>query len=165
MPRPEEHKRRIKLILPRLQLRLTLALLGFAVLGFCVQFLLVLSGLPELASRLPSDSQPMLEGMQRLLLDSLVVSVLVFAPILTWGGVLTTFRIAGPIYRFQTFLGEVARGERPADCKIRKKDQLHELCELLNEATAPLRLPGEDTSSGGNMDLDQSVEGEFSKAS
>ena len=162
------HKRRIKLILPRLQLRLTLTFLGFAALGFLVQFLLVLAGLPGLAAKLPNDSQPMLEGMQALLLRSFVISLLVFGPILFWVGVLSTFRLAGPIYRFRVFLGQVMRGEHPGECRIRKKDQLQDFCTLLNEVTAPLRAQSLDPDSilaGGPTSDEDEGEARISKAS
>ena len=54
-------------------------------------------------------------------------------------GVLFTFRIAGPVYRFEQFLSAVVRGERPRDFRLRKGDQLTELAALINDATRPLR--------------------------
>lgn len=37
------------------------------------------------------------------------------------------------------FLGEIIRGEKPDDCRLRKGDELQDLCRLLNRATAELR--------------------------
>ena len=64
-----------------------------------------------------------------------------FLPLTFLVGVLTTFRIAGPVYRFEQFLAAVRRGERPSDFHLRKGDELTDLAALINEATGPLREP------------------------
>ena len=58
-------------------------------------------------------------------------------------GVITTFRIAGPLFRFQQFLESIERGEKPADCKIRRTDDLHEFCAVLNRVSRPWRMAGD----------------------
>jgi len=55
-------------------------------------------------------------------------------------GILLTFRLAGPIYRFEQYLRSVARGEQIGPCKIRKGDELQFLCDAINDATEPLRM-------------------------
>ena len=52
---------------------------------------------------------------------------------------LVTFRIAGPIYRFEQYLAGIAEGRQLGPCRIREGDELVELCARINEATAPLR--------------------------
>jgi hypothetical protein len=54
-------------------------------------------------------------------------------------GVLATFRIVGPIYRFETYLRGVLRGDQLGPCKIRKGDAFGEMCTLINEVTEPAR--------------------------
>lgn len=54
-------------------------------------------------------------------------------------GVASTHKIVGPLYRFRVYLTALARGESPEPCRIRKDDELQDLCELLNRATEPLR--------------------------
>jgi signal peptidase II len=54
-------------------------------------------------------------------------------------GILVTFRIAGPVYRFEQYLKSVLRGELTGPCRIRKGDEFHELCELLNQVVSTLR--------------------------
>jgi nitrogen fixation/metabolism regulation signal transduction histidine kinase len=54
-------------------------------------------------------------------------------------GILVTFRIAGPVYRLKEFLKSIASGATPEDCRLRKGDELQDLCSLANDATAPLR--------------------------
>jgi hypothetical protein len=68
-----------------------------------------------------------------------VISAAVLLPLTLSVGIVATFRIAGPLHRFETFLRAIANGEKPADCKIRRGDELQEFCTLLNDVTAPLR--------------------------
>jgi nitrogen fixation/metabolism regulation signal transduction histidine kinase len=74
-----------------------------------------------------------------MLVEALLVSLLFLVPMTVGVGILATFRIAGPIYRFETYLDQVARGEEVGPCKLRKGDQLQGLCEKINEALAAAR--------------------------
>jgi hypothetical protein len=60
-------------------------------------------------------------------------------------GILATFLVAGPLYRFEQFLRASLNGENPPDCRLRKGDELSEFCGLLNDATRHLRT-GKDRS-------------------
>jgi len=78
------------------------------------------------------------------LLRDLAIAFLVFLPLTFFVGILSTFRVAGPLYRFEKFLESLQRGERPPDFRLRKGDELHDLAELLNQATAPMRKGDEE---------------------
>lgn len=116
---------------------------AFAAVGCIVMGLLVMllarelldftSGLSgtaneELALALPS-----------LLLRTSVLGVIIVGPLVLATGTLLTFRIAGPIYRFERFLSAVAEGRETQPCSLRRGDELRELCELINAATASAR--------------------------
>jgi len=135
----QNHKRRVKLIQPKLQLRLTAIFGGVALTSLLLQFLLFMQMFSELAVRLPNDALIVLSEMRGELLGVLGFSVLVLLPLTFSVGVLVTFRIAGPVYRLERYLEQVARGERPRDCKLRKGDELQNLCDLVNDATRPVR--------------------------
>ena len=75
-------------------------------------------------------------------------------------GVLITFRVAGPVYRLERFLSEVLRGEKPADCRLRKGDELHELCALMNRATAGLRARADGSDADSPTQKSLAVQGE-----
>lgn len=141
------HKRRIKLIQPALQIRLISAFVGMAFLALTLQFLLFTSTLTELASELPEDGATLLDRVPDHVVRILIISFLIFLPLTFCVGVIITFRIAGPIYRFETYLKQVIRGEKPPDCRLREGDELKGLCELINRATAPLRVPTPAESS------------------
>lgn len=143
MPQPTvtRHRRTIKLIRPGLQLRLILVFLATSTLALLFQLLLFMSELTQVALDLPHDGLVLVDGVNRMVWTVLAISLGVFLPVTFVIGVLTTHRFAGPVYRFEVFLKQVARGERPPPCKLRKGDELNELCALINEATAPLRAP------------------------
>lgn len=135
---PIKHRRRIKLIKPKLQLRLVAKFFGLAVLGLLLQFLLLGRLLPPAVAEAQAGGGTAGDALPGILIQVLVTSAVILFPILFSFGVLFTFRIAGPIYRFERFLESVARGEASQPCKTREGDEFSELCELINRATAPL---------------------------
>jgi len=133
------YKRRIKLIKPRLQLRMVATFVGLSALGFLMQSMLVAMLLAKTASDMPEGGPYLMSLVPQLPIEILVMSFGMFLPLTFAVGVLVTFRIAGPIYRFEQYLGAVTRGEQLGPCKIREGDELHELCALINQATEPVR--------------------------
>lgn len=146
------HKRRIKLIKPSLQLKMTLLFVTVAALSILLQGVLLMSGLTRAALDLPNDHLMMLDRVNSVIFESLISSFVLFLPLTFAVGILTTFRFAGPIYRFEMFLRQVIRGEKPADCRLRKGDELKDFCELINEATAPLRTGDPDEEGAVEAD-------------
>ena len=149
MSQPKKHPRRIKLIQPALQLRLIGEFCGLAVLGLLLQFILLGHRLGAVVSQLGPAGTELSGAIPGVLLQVLLYTFVILLPILVAFGVLFTFRIAGPVYRFEQFLGAVARGEQTAPCRLREKDALKNLCEKINVATEPLRRKAraEDDSS------------------
>ena len=142
-----QYKRRIKLIKPSLQLRLVGTFVGLTALTLLLQYLLVTAHLTEAATSMPDGGIYLISLMPEMLTKVLLLSFLVVLPLIFCVGVLTTFRIAGPVYRFEQYLGSVARGEEEGPCRLRKGDELWDLCDKINEATAALRhaqLPQDD---------------------
>jgi hypothetical protein len=135
-------KRRLrtkKLIEPRLQLSFAILFAGLSGLGIIVQLLVLHSSMSKLAALLPNDRLLVMTQVPRLLSESLFLTFALLFPLTILVGILMTFRIVGPLYRFRVFLSEVIAGKRPADCVIRKGDELQDFCQMLNLATAPLR--------------------------
>ncbi|HIG85787.1 MAG TPA: hypothetical protein EYQ25_01960 [Planctomycetes bacterium] len=132
-------QRRRKLIKPSLQLKLTAIFTGLCALSLLLQFILFQSALTSAALELPADSARMLDLSQSIVLKVLAISFLVCLPLTFLVGIMTTFRFAGPVWRFETFLKSILRGEKPQDFTLRKGDQLTELAELLVRSTRPLR--------------------------
>ena len=150
-PMSQPYRRKRKLIKPSLQLKLTGVFVGLTALSLLLQFVLFTNVLHEAAIKLPNDGPIVLEEINAITLRVLAASFLVFLPLTLTIGVLCTFRIAGPVYRFETFLRSVINGEKPADFRLRKGDQLQDLAALINEATSPLRsLEGEREKAEGD---------------
>ena len=134
------YKRRfLRLVQPRLQIRLMLAFGGVAATGLLLQYLLFVLVLSRAAEGLPQDGLLLLDQLGEVLLTILVGSFLVLLPVVGLVGILATHRWAGPLYRFQRFLEELAEGGRPGDIRLRDGDELSGFAELLNRVTAPLR--------------------------
>ncbi len=133
------YRRRNKLPKPSLQLWLTSTFMGTLVLSILLQLMVTRTSMLQVAVELPHDGEILLQEINAMQGTTLLVCLLVLLPICFVVGVLATFRIAGPIYRFEVHLRKLARGEDPGACHIRKGDRLQDFCELLNLATEPLR--------------------------
>lgn len=133
-------RRRIKLIKPRLQLRLVAVFVGVSAIGFLMQSLHVGMRLSELAASVPEGGPYLMAVMPELPLEILMFSFGMLLPLTVAVGILVTFRLAGPLYRFEEYLKGVIRGDEVGPCRIRRGDELQELCELINQATESVRL-------------------------
>lgn len=153
-----KYRRRIKLIRPGLQLRLTGVFVGLLALGLLMQAFVFVRELTAIAALLPTDGALVINEVQRSVLSVLAVSLAVLLPVTAWIGVHVTHRIAGPVHRIEAFLRAVARGERPGDCALRKGDELVELCSAVNEATSTLRRGA--APAGGAADEPDATRGE-----
>ena len=136
-----QNRRQRTLVLPRLQLRLVgtffLVLLG----GFLLQSLLVHIELRRLTSA--GEAGPgILEAMPAVQARVLLVSVAILLPATLAVGVLATQRIAGPAFRLERYLREVERGEANALCRLRRHDELKELCSQLNRTLTTIEARG-----------------------
>lgn len=142
MPHPKPEQRRDRLVRPRLQLRLILAFLAVATTALLLQFALFASVISGAAAELPQDGAVMLEHTTGLSVTILLISVCVLLPLCFFVGVLVTFRVAGPLYRFEKHLESIARGIDPGPCRIRKGDELQDFCANFNRAIDRMRDSG-----------------------
>ena len=137
-------RRRRKLIQPALQIRLVGSFVGLAGGALLLQFLLLGWRLSSLAASLDGMGGELAAELPGLMLQALVFSGAVLLPLIFLVGIVLTHPIAGPAYRFEQHLRAIARGEDPGPCRIRKRDQLQDLCRWLNAALETLqrRAPG-----------------------
>jgi len=132
-------QRKKKLIKPRLQLRLVAIFLCAAGLAVQVEAILIALTMTRLARGLPNDGSTVLEQMPEFVRTNLLLTFLLLAPLMFGVGIVATFKIAGPLHNFEQFLRAVRDGQQVEPCRIRKGDELQDMCTLLNEVTAPLR--------------------------
>ncbi|MFT5052751.1 MAG: hypothetical protein ACI8QZ_004188 [Chlamydiales bacterium] len=114
-----------------------------ATLGLLLQFLLLGGRLTGTLAKLPRYGGDVAQEVPSILLSVLLISVIVVLPLIFCLGVVMTHKIAGPVKHFEDYLGQIARGEKVEPCRIRKGDELQDLCNGLNEAIARLRSDAE----------------------
>ncbi len=136
MKNNRREQRRIKLIKPRFQLKLIGVFLGLSALGFLLQALHVAFRLSELASSMPEGGGHLMAVLPELPIEILIFSFGMLLPLILAVGIFVTHRIAGPVYRFEQYLGQVTRGEAHGPCKLRKGDELQDLCDVINTAVS-----------------------------
>lgn len=121
-----------KLILPGLQLYLTLSFLAISMLALLFQFVVFANTAVNAARELPNDADLFLGSFVGIMTRAFLLSFCVVLPLTVFVGTLITAKVAGPVYRFETQLRQVLEGGAPGPFKIRKGDQLQELNELLS---------------------------------
>ncbi|MCP3917476.1 MAG: hypothetical protein GY711_18180 [bacterium] len=151
----EQSKRKNKLIQPGIQLKMTMTFVGLSALAFTLQFVLFTNALSSLTAELPNDGPLLMTRINPILIRVISVSFALFLPLTFMVGVLTTFKIAGPLYRIELFLTELRDGKRPGDVRLRKNDELQHIAALLNDATRSMResdQPAEPAPSESEVD-------------
>ena len=146
--------RKKNLIKPALQFKITLAFMATSASLMCLMAFLVILFLTDEGGGKFGVSDQVLDQVIPVLTRSFIITMVLLVPVTLVVGVLATFMVAGPLRCFERFLERVRDGEKPADCSIRKGDELGEFCELLNEVTRPLREePGAEAVPSGKGDL------------
>lgn len=141
-----QRKRRIKLVNPRLQLRLVGAFAGLCVITLLVQGLLFGAFLSQTSASMSVGGNELAAHIPGILGKTVGLSLALVLPCLVLIGVHLTFRTAGALYRFQKHLESVIQGEWSGPCQIRKDDELQDFCTLLNEGLEAARKQGEQAS-------------------
>ncbi len=133
------YRRSKKLIKPKVQLKIAFACLGIAVMSVIVLMILINEVILDFADKGWIDAGMLQNEWMGVLMTKMAIALAILAPMTLAIGVILMHRVAGPIYRFEVFLRQVVRGEHERECRIRKGDELVEMCTLLNQFTAPLR--------------------------
>ena len=138
------------LIKSRLQLKLVAIFFGVALMPLMVQTFVINSLLTTAAPLLPQGAgNELMAQVPYMLGRAFMISVCLLVPLTTTVGILATFRLAGPLHRFEQYLNGVARGEQVGPCHIRDGDELHDLCDAINAATEAQRRRRRGTDAPG----------------
>lgn len=132
-----------KIVDRRLQLRFAAWSAGTTLLALGLQYVLTVNTLADVALQPHADVAAAYDAAITGALRNLAISVLIGLPLATVVHVLTSFKVLGPLVAVRRFLTEVRDQRRPSDLRLRKGDELQDLCELLNDATRPLREDGD----------------------
>ena len=128
-----------KLIKPRFQLKIVAAFVLLAAISVLLQAILLGHALGTLAELGGEQESRLLLEARDLVVSDLLLSFAVLMPLFLAVGILVTFRIAGPLYRLELHFRAMSEGKDPGPCRLRKNDELHDLCDWINRAHARLR--------------------------
>lgn len=145
-------RRKVYLIRPGFQLRYTgiilMALFVSSVICISTTYYSSMSLLGEkLANVYP---QGRLVTMLRQINIMIIYRILFLVPLITLIGILLSHRIAGPAYRIERVLGEIARGNFDINIKLRRYDELVGIARAVNNLASELKK-----RTGGNTGTDE----------
>ena len=135
-------KRRKVLIKRAFQLKYVGAILFFVLLITLISSITIYAAIfPYLSEKLANVyPQGRLVMVLRNANMKVLMSTAVVLPIAVWVGIMFSHRIAGPWYRMEVILREIAEGSLIKRVNLRKGDELQSLGEAINEVTDNLRL-------------------------
>ncbi|QDV09397.1 hypothetical protein Poly30_49550 [Planctomycetes bacterium Poly30] len=151
----QNFKRKKKLINKSLQLKMISIFTAIGCTCALFQVILVNNGLLNIARSAPSGGDLILQQARGMMLENVAWTLGAMIPLMTCIGIVLTHRVAGPAYRMTEHCKAIAEGQPATPCKIRKHDELHELCDALNaaiERLAPAKRDGEETTEKWNLE-------------
>ena len=135
----KRHPRKIKLVMPAFQLKLASVFLVTALVATAVQAITLHRTVMKLAPLLPTDGGLLATIWPEQLVQSTLLTASLLLFMILGVGIAITHKIAGPLHRFEIYLRALKSDQASEPCKLRDTDQLQDFCQLLNEATEPLR--------------------------
>jgi hypothetical protein len=130
MTSPSNQRTR-QVVLPTFQFRLTARFVGLSMAALLCQFLFMGILLTRIVRGYPGTDALVAE-VPAIVFKTVLFMAVLQLPIVV-AGLMLTFRVAGPVYRFDTYLRALARGEHGGPCSIREKDEFGFLSETINE--------------------------------
>jgi hypothetical protein len=129
-------QRKNQIILPKFQLRLVAKFVGLSLAALLCQFLFMGILLTNVLRGFPG-AEVLIDEVPAIVLKTVLFMAVLQLPILSMGLILT-FRVAGPVYRFESYLRALARGEHGGPCRIRDRDEFNSLNDAVNEVAAKM---------------------------
>ncbi len=139
------YRRSKRLVLAGLQLKLAIAFALLACVATVVQALVLVHALSGLARDVAGADSAVFAQASSLVRQNVMISLALLLPPFVLAGVLVTFRIAGPVYRFQKYFEDMASSGYSGPCTIRRGDELQELCRSINRGVERLVDPLQKT--------------------
>lgn len=85
------------------------------------------------AERLSQRQQEVFKEILDQTNRNLIGKLLILFLLIAWGTIFLSHKIAGPLYRFETLLHQIAQGELTIRCQLRKFDEAKSVAEALNQ--------------------------------
>jgi len=141
MENPPKIKRRVYLIKTRFQLKYTgLILLFMFIVAWVVGSTVYYTGWLLMGEKLANVyPQGRLVAIMRMINMTLILRIILVAPLVALVSIFLSHRVAGPIYRIEKFLKSVAKGDLSIKLHLRKGDELQDLADAINEMTDDLK--------------------------
>lgn len=140
MGTPEQRYRRHRRVIdPALQLKIIGTFVLLAGISTALQALALIRALGTLASHSGEPVGELMDRVRALVIEHVAIGLLVCLPMFVVVGIFVTFRVAGPLYHIRRYLEELVRDGYKGPCRIRRDDELQDLCRVLNQAIDLLR--------------------------
>jgi hypothetical protein len=127
-----QHRRRRKFVRKDLQLKIILGTLFVSLMILFFNFQIPLVGLWAYNQTTAAEGT-LPAHMNRLIIVSFFISVLLTVPLAVWMGVIFSFQFCGPIYAIKKFFVDFKDGAWTGRCRLREKDDLKDLRDVVNE--------------------------------
>lgn len=138
-------KRKKRLINKRMQLKMIGVFAAIGLVSALFQIVLVNSSLITIAREAEAGGDYILQQSRPMMLRNVLWTIAALIPLMTCVGIVVTHRVAGPAYRMTQHCKEIAEGGPVTTCRIRKNDEMQDLCAAMNAAFERL-APSADTS-------------------
>lgn len=141
MKRPLRMRRRNYLINKKFQLKYAGLILVFMfIIGLLSGYTVYYTGWLLMGEKLSNVyPQGRYVAIMRTINATLLIRLFILAPFVVLLAIFVSHRIAGPLFRIERFLGDVAQGDLSQRLTLRKKDELKELAGAINEMTDSLK--------------------------
>ena len=131
--------RKKKLVNFGLQLKLIGTFMAVSCFAALAQVILLSNSMMDVSQDMGPASEAFVKRLPPVLTSDIISTFAFLLPFMFLIGLHITHRVAGPLYRIDCYLDEVARtGELPGVCKVREGDELQALVSALNLAFARL---------------------------
>jgi methyl-accepting chemotaxis protein len=80
------------------------------------------------------------DSFDRNQLLMIIFAMILNTAVITYTGIFSTHKVAGPIYRFKKHLASIKSGDFSVRTKLRKNDMLSDLADDFNQASEKIKL-------------------------
>lgn len=129
----QPNRRRRKFVRKDLQLKIIFGTLFVALIVLVINFQLPIMGMWIMRATSSIWLDTHYNIMIKLLVTSFATSFLLTIPLAIWMGIVFSFQFCGPIYKIKKFFVELNSGRWDRLCRLRKKDDLKDVAEVINQ--------------------------------
>lgn len=132
-------RRRKKFIESELQLRIVFMILLISILALLINLQMSLTSVWSISAGAFTSVENALDQVQKGLVMKFLITAVLTIPLCISAGILFSFRFAGPIYKFKKYFRELVHSRWDERCRLRKGDDLKDLCEAINDGLEQFR--------------------------